>query len=328
MGTGLVIYENNQQVEISVDDLRKYVAPGLDEKEFWMFVQTAKTYGLNPIKREIYAVKYGNTFSVITGYQVYLQRLIAADIIEYWEVDIEKPKPDSVDTWIGVFKAKRKDWSKEFVWKVAMKEVNKKQALWNLQPEFQLKKVAISQGCRMLAPEIVGGMPYISDELGIEEGNQYEQKQTTNNHTEQPKESNGDHESLFLKAKSQIDANQTINELDKWQKTNAKKINESPNKRRIEDYIKQKRFDLIVETLSKVMNADQQIIADFIVIAKPEETVIKEAMVGDIDAMGELGKMIDNFKARQNEQADNETVDNVTELDLLADEKSKHNPPM
>jgi len=232
MGTNLVLYENNQQIEISSDDIRKYIASDLNEKEFWMFIQTARTYGLNPFKREIYAVKYGNTFSVITGYHVYLQKVDDAEILDYWDCIVEKPDPKNPDTWIGVFTAKRKDWSKEFIWTVPMKEVNKKQALWNLQPEFQLRKVAISQGLRMLCPSIVGGMPYIADELGIEEKETFEPKEKP-----KPDPKKDDKEARFQKVKAEIDAITDVADLDIWVAKNVQRISKSDLNDVINEYI-------------------------------------------------------------------------------------------
>jgi len=221
----------------------------LTEKEFWMFMQTARIFGLNPLKREIYAVKYGDRFSIITGYQVYLQRIINADILEYWQVEIEKPDPKNSDTWIGVFTAKRKDWTKEFVWKVPMIEANKKQALWNTQREFQLKKTTISQGCRMLAPDIVGGIPYTNEELGVEEESQFE----TKTKVELPK---ADPEALkkmkviedVFKA---IDKNKTIAELDAWVAKNVEKIGKSPNRETYEARIGTRTIELTILYISE-----------------------------------------------------------------------------
>jgi hypothetical protein len=38
------------------------------------FISMAKAFNLNPFKREIHVSKYGETFSVITGYEVYIKR--------------------------------------------------------------------------------------------------------------------------------------------------------------------------------------------------------------------------------------------------------------
>ena len=46
----------------------------LSEKQQKLFLQLAIRNQLDPFKREIYAVPFGNDFNIVTGYQVYIQR--------------------------------------------------------------------------------------------------------------------------------------------------------------------------------------------------------------------------------------------------------------
>jgi recombinational DNA repair protein RecT len=50
------------------------LAQNLTQAEVTQFIEIAQGFGLNPFKREIYASKYGNNFSVIVGYETYIKR--------------------------------------------------------------------------------------------------------------------------------------------------------------------------------------------------------------------------------------------------------------
>jgi len=324
MGTNLVLYENNQQIEISTEDIRKYIASDLNEKEFFMFIQTAKTYGLNPFKREIYAVKYGNTFSVITGYHVYLQKVDNAQILEYWDCIVEKPDPKNIDTWIGVFTAKRTDWTMEFTWKVPMKEVNKKQALWNLQPEFQLRKVAISQGLRMLCPAIVGGMPYIVDELGIEEeSRQQSPAANVEKPTEPAAEPNGGEKQIRLKkVMAEIDHFTDIASLDAWVLKNVKKITASDLKGPINAYVVIRTQEITDIVMAKNMGVDIQDLMGFRKAINSDgidKSLVEQILADNKEACRELQIRILNWKKERDAKIDAEagTQSEETEPDAL-----------
>jgi hypothetical protein len=247
MEKSLSIYDsNNNQIELQIDEIKKFIAPTATEQEFWLFIQTAKMLNLNPIKREIHFAKFGGQAQIITGYQVYLERAIRSGLLEYWNVEVEKPS-DKRETWIGVFTAKRTDWTQPFEWRVPMIEVDKKQATWNLMPEFLLKKNTLSQGLRMLIPEILSGMPYTAEEVTagssemVLERNAIDQKAT---YTEvvKPSESeqktfDDDKDSRFQKVKAEIDGITDIANLDAWVAKNVQKIGKSDLKDAINEYI-------------------------------------------------------------------------------------------
>jgi len=152
-----------KDVELNIEDIKKYIAPEANDKELFMFVNIAKSYGLNPFKREIHFVKYGNNpGQIIVGYETYLKRAERTGLLDGWEVkivDIGKPTERAV---ITIY---RKDRSHPFVWEVYRREFDKGQASWKTMPHFMLKKVAIAQGFRLAFPEDLGGMPYIAEEI-------------------------------------------------------------------------------------------------------------------------------------------------------------------
>lgn len=138
----------------------------LTEQEQAMFMGIALRNNLDPFKREIYVVKYGSNFNVITGYQTYIQRAEATGLLDGWKVEHIKEGDKIVGARITIY---RKDFNKPFEWEVSMSEFNTGQSSWKKMPGFMIKKVAIAQGFRLAFPNALGGLPYTADELPIEE---------------------------------------------------------------------------------------------------------------------------------------------------------------
>jgi phage recombination protein Bet len=152
-----------EDFQISMADVKKYIAPGATDKELFVFMGVAKSYGLNPMKREIHFVKYGqNPGQVIVGYESYIKRAESTGKLDGWKVSIaDMGKPEER----AIIEIRRKDFSQPFVWEVYRKEFDKGQANWKNMPTFMLKKVAIAQGFRLAFPSEIGGMPYVPEEL-------------------------------------------------------------------------------------------------------------------------------------------------------------------
>lgn len=152
-----------EEFTISMADVKKYVAPGATDKELFVFMGIAKSYGLNPLKREIHFVKYGqNPGQTIVGYESYIKRAEATGLLDGWKVwiaDMGQPAERAI------IEISRKDFSQPFTWEVYRKEFDKGQANWKSMPTFMLKKVAIAQGFRLAFPSEIGGMPYVPEEL-------------------------------------------------------------------------------------------------------------------------------------------------------------------
>jgi len=159
---GLAINVQSKELNLSTDDVKQYIAPNATDKELYFFMNIARSYGLNPFKREIHFAKYGNSpGQVIVGYETYIKRAERTGQLDGWSVWIEK---DDVGEK-AVIEIHRKDRSRSFRWEVYREEFDKKQSTWKAMPHFMLKKVAISQGFRLAFPEEVGGMPYTPDEI-------------------------------------------------------------------------------------------------------------------------------------------------------------------
>ena len=153
--------------KIATDYLRG-MGMNIPQKYAEQFIDVAQAYGLNPVKREIYAVGYGDNWNVITGYEVYLKRAERTGKLDGWECHVEGT---SKDNWIAKLTIHRKDWTYPFEHIVTFNEaVQKKRdgnftSIWAKMPTFMLRKVCIAQGFRLCFPDELGGMPYTSDEL-------------------------------------------------------------------------------------------------------------------------------------------------------------------
>lgn len=135
----------------------------LSESELKEFVMLCLEHKLNPLKREIYAVKYGNRFNVITNYYEYLKRADATGLLEYYNIEIENEngKPTGRGTFIG----KRKDQSKELVMDFWFREWTSGQSTWLTKPYFMFEKCILANGLRRLFPNELSNMPYVNEEL-------------------------------------------------------------------------------------------------------------------------------------------------------------------
>lgn len=160
-----IIKVNEVTEKLIMDYCNTFLTNQLNENEMKQFLTIAMTFQLNPFKREIYCIPYGQgqyrKLSIITGYEVYLKRAYATGKIEYWKTDIGK---DDLGTY-ALIVIKRKDWDGIFEHKVYMQEYNTNNSLWKNKPYTMLKKVVTAQGFRLCFPEEFGGMPYTNDEL-------------------------------------------------------------------------------------------------------------------------------------------------------------------
>lgn len=143
----------------------------LPKKQQTQFLELAKAFQLNPFKREIYAVGYGENWNIITGYEVYLKRAERCGNLDGWNCEVV----GSGESMKATVTIHRKDWAHPFTHTVLFSECTQKtkdgklNSIWSKMPSFMLKKVAIAQGFRMCFPDEFSGMPYIADEMPNEE---------------------------------------------------------------------------------------------------------------------------------------------------------------
>lgn len=151
--------------KVTMADVRRYIAPTATDKEVFLFMGIARSYGLNPLKREIHLVKYGTApASIVTGYEVYLKRAERTGKLDGWDVVVS---PDGQEATITIF---RKDWSHPFRWTVYRNEFDKGQSTWKSMASFMLRKVCIAQAFRLCFSDEMGGLPYIPEEMPQDKG--------------------------------------------------------------------------------------------------------------------------------------------------------------
>jgi len=156
---------------ITADDVRNHICPTATVNEIALFLQIAKANKLNPFKREVYMVKYGDQKAqILTGYEVYLKRAEDTKMYGGFKAWIEGEIP-KMKACIDVY---RKDWKQSFHHEVYYSEyvqykktgeINK---FWKTKPITMLKKVAISQAFRLAFPKDFGGLPYTQDEMPMQ----------------------------------------------------------------------------------------------------------------------------------------------------------------
>lgn len=134
----------------------------LDVRQKALFLKVAQLNGLNPFKREIYAIPFGSGFNIVTGYQVYIARAEASGKLDGWDVIANDQE--------AVITIYRKDMSHPIVWRVMRSDFDKGVGNWVKMPDFMIKKIAIGQGFRLAFPNELSAMPYTSDELDDSNG--------------------------------------------------------------------------------------------------------------------------------------------------------------
>jgi len=162
---GAVVEANT--VKVSREVVIKYLqnmGTKLPQHQFEQFVDLAVAQNLNPFKREIYAIAYGNNFNTVTGYEVYLKRADRTDTLDGWKVWTEGTGPEMVAKIL----IHRKDRSMPFEWEVEMSEYDQKNSMWKSKPKTMLKKVVVGQGFRLCFPDEFDGLPYLAEEIGAQ----------------------------------------------------------------------------------------------------------------------------------------------------------------
>lgn len=181
------VSEDNKVTKELLLEYLKTMNKGLTEQQTKQFLAVASAFGLNPWKREIYAVtfkgKNGTEMSVVTGYETYIKRAEANPNYDGYDIEFKGgferktfqkqgdygpynvtevvPKGD-VSCVCTVY---RKDRSHPVREEVFFDEYDQKNAMWKSKPRTMLKKVAIVSAFRKAFPFDLGGMPYTSDEL-------------------------------------------------------------------------------------------------------------------------------------------------------------------
>ena len=144
----------------------------LTEREKNTYLQIAKSFNLNPFKREIHVSKYGEgnyaKMSIITGYEVYIKRAERSLLLDGWDCKTEGSV--STNDLKAIITIYRKDRKYPFIHEVYYSEYVQKTKEGKVTQFWEkaitmIKKVAISQGFRLCFSDELGGMPYTADEM-------------------------------------------------------------------------------------------------------------------------------------------------------------------
>lgn len=175
--TDLATANNTAIATVDEQTVRDYLfglKDPINEKQQNLFLNIAKANNLNPFKREIYAVWYGDSFSIVTWYQVYIDKANATGLLNGWSCEIIKNQAWEIEGAKVIIH--RKDWEKPFEWIVDFDEFagtyfdkyKKEQVLnkiWASKGKFMIKKVAIGQGFRLCFPSELWSLPYLAEEI-------------------------------------------------------------------------------------------------------------------------------------------------------------------
>lgn len=194
------IARQTQEQVMTIEKIRSYLdsmnmTSNLSKAEVSQFIEIASAYGLNPFKREIYATKYGNSFSIIVGFETYLKRAERSGLLTGWSVTTRGSVNFSniaQSDITAVITIHRKDWEHPFIHEVHFSEYVQRRSdgtvnkFWKEKPMTMIKKVAMAQGFRLCFSDENGGLPYTSEEIGME--HTIEAQVVESNIVEQPKE--------------------------------------------------------------------------------------------------------------------------------------------
>jgi len=153
--------------------IKKFICPNANDQELILGLQICKSMNLNPLKREVYLIKYSqNTdekMSIVTGYEVYLKRAERSGKYMGMKCWTEGAIKDG--NLKGCIEVYRKGWDKplyhevEYAEYVGRKKDGSITKFWSGKPKTMIKKVAIAQGFRLAFPDELDGMPYTDAEI-------------------------------------------------------------------------------------------------------------------------------------------------------------------
>ncbi len=143
MSTDLAVKEfSASQVEL----IRSIAAPKCTDDEFKLLLYQAKTYGLDPLVKQIWAVKYQASApaSIFVGRDGLLAIAHRSGMFDGMESGT-KTVDNKLYGWAKVY---RKDMRVPFSIEVSAKEYNKGQGTWSTHPETMIQKVAEAQALK------------------------------------------------------------------------------------------------------------------------------------------------------------------------------------
>jgi phage recombination protein Bet len=161
MNDKALITQNNVEM---LTTLRNTVAPGLTDSEFTLFAEIVKSTGLNPVTKEVWAIKAGGRLQLMTGINGFLRIANSHPMFDGMEVEFDKDGDRIVAATAKVY---RKDRRFPAVATAFMAEYGKPTPIWKQMPSVMLAKCAKSLAIREAFVQELGGL-YTQEEMPAE----------------------------------------------------------------------------------------------------------------------------------------------------------------
>lgn len=166
-------------VQVTPDDVRRYICENATEKEVGLFLQLCQTQRLNPFVKDAYLVKYGGApASMITSYQVFNRRAcrdanydgIRSGVVVLRGGDVahkrgaacyKKAGEELIGGWAEV---RFKDGRETAYAEVALDDYSTGKSNWAKMPGVMIEKCAKAAAWRLAFPDTFQGM-YAAEEM-------------------------------------------------------------------------------------------------------------------------------------------------------------------
>lgn len=142
--------------------MRDTVARGTTELEFALFLEFAKSTGLNPFKREIWCIKTNSGLQIMTGINGYMT--VANNHPAFDGMETEVTHDDKGNLVSAVARVWRKDRRFPSTGTALAREFMGQSPIWRRMPSHMLLKVAKSIAIREAFPQELGGT-YTAEEM-------------------------------------------------------------------------------------------------------------------------------------------------------------------
>lgn len=166
-------------VQVTPDDVRRYICDAATEKEVGLFLQLCQTQRLNPFVKDAYLVKYGSApASMITSYQVFNRRAckdanydgIKSGVVVLSNGSVERRRGSAVykqlgDELLGGWAEVRfKDGREPAYAELALADYSTGKNNWAKMPGVMIEKCAKAAAWRLAFPDTFQGM-YTAEEM-------------------------------------------------------------------------------------------------------------------------------------------------------------------
>jgi len=174
-------------IRLTTEDVKNYLVSGtsqVTDKEIKLFMELCKYQKLNPFTGEAYAIKFGNEFQMVVGYETYKRRaeenptyrgrksgivVLRGENVVQKEGTCVYPSEILLGGWCRVF-VRRPEFKDEMYKEVGLSEYRKMKdgkpsANWATKPATMIEKVAVSQALRAAFPTDYQGL-YTAEEFG------------------------------------------------------------------------------------------------------------------------------------------------------------------